>query len=94
MYPDISQAIMKARVADRQHEAAVWRMAREARLAAPRDGTRRGITRWLGAGRTGGPRQAMGDTASCTPRGRGPLGHGHQRVGRRWHAGTREQLPD
>jgi hypothetical protein len=62
MYPDISQAIMKARVADRQHDAAVWRLAHEARLTAPQNGTRRGIVRRLSAGRAG---------ASRTPRAAG-----------------------
>lgn len=71
MYPDISQAIMKARVAERQHDAAMWRLAREARLSSRQAGVRSGIARRLGAGRTGGPRHAMGDTASRGPRAAG-----------------------
>jgi hypothetical protein len=60
MYPDISQAIMTARVAERHREAELWRVAREARLAARHgaddehnsgQGGRRGIARMLGTPR-------------------------------------------
>jgi hypothetical protein len=58
MFPDISQSIMNARAAEWRREAEIWRLAREARLIAPRGGGWRGVRRRLGAGRGGGPRQA------------------------------------